>query len=33
MQHPVPLQVLDGSTPGVYHLCFGRNCVDFHRAK
>jgi hypothetical protein len=33
MQRPLPLQVLDGSAPGVYRLCLGRSCVDFRRAK
>lgn len=33
MPRPTPLQVLDGSSAGMYRLCFGRNCVDFHRAK
>jgi hypothetical protein len=31
MPRPVPLQILDGGAPGAYRLCFGRNCVDFHR--
>jgi hypothetical protein len=29
--HPMPLQILDGASPGTYRLCFGRNCVDFQR--
>ncbi|MGA8529127.1 MAG: hypothetical protein WB622_05385 [Acidobacteriaceae bacterium] len=33
MTRPTPLQILDGSSAGVYKLCFGRNCVDFHRAQ
>jgi hypothetical protein len=33
MTRPRPLQILQGSSPGVYRLCFGRSCVDFHRAK
>jgi hypothetical protein len=33
MQHPLPLQVLDGSATGTHRLCFGRDCVDFRRAK
>lgn len=33
MARPTPLQILQGSSPAAYKLCFGRNCVDFHRAK
>jgi hypothetical protein len=33
MQRPMPLQILDGDAPGRYRLCFGRNCVRFHRAQ
>jgi hypothetical protein len=33
MTRPMPLQILPGSSPGNYRLCFGRNCTDFHRAK
>jgi hypothetical protein len=29
MQHPLPLQVLPGSSASAYRLCFGRDCVDF----
>ena len=29
MQRPMPLQILDGSQPGSWRLCFGRDCVDF----
>ncbi|HEX4039596.1 MAG TPA: hypothetical protein VHX37_16180 [Acidobacteriaceae bacterium] len=32
MQRPTPLQILDGSAPGSWRLCYGRDCVDF-RAK
>jgi hypothetical protein len=32
MQHPLPLQILEGASPGSYRLCFGRNSVDFRRA-
>jgi hypothetical protein len=31
MEHPMPLQILDGDAPGRYRLCFGRTCVPFHR--
>lgn len=31
MQRPVPLQILDGDSPGRYLLCFGRSCVYIHR--
>jgi hypothetical protein len=31
MPRPMPLEILDGASPGMYRLCFGRNCVDFHR--
>jgi hypothetical protein len=31
MPRPMPLQILDGASPGSYRLCFGRNCVDFRR--
>ncbi|MGA7523007.1 MAG: hypothetical protein WBW84_11025 [Acidobacteriaceae bacterium] len=33
MTRPMPLQVLEGSSSGTYRLCFGRSCVEFHRAK
>lgn len=33
MSRPMPLQILDGTSAGSYRLCFGRNCVDFHRTK
>lgn len=33
MHRPVPLQIVAGGTPGTYRLCFGRECVNFHRAK
>lgn len=33
MTRPMPLQILAGRDGGTYRLCFGRNCVDFHRAK
>jgi hypothetical protein len=33
MHRPVPLQILAGSSPGTYRLCFGRDCVDFQRAQ
>jgi len=33
MARPRPLQILDGPSAGTYRLCFGRSCVDFHRAK
>jgi len=33
MSRPMPLQILDGSSASAYRLCFGRSCVDFHRAK
>lgn len=29
MQRPMPLQILEGSSPGAYRLCFARECVDF----
>jgi hypothetical protein len=31
MQRPVPLQILEGASPGAYRLCSGRTCVDFRR--
>lgn len=31
MQRPMPLQVIDGGSPGLYRLCFGRECVSFRR--
>lgn len=31
MQHPTPLQILSGSSPGTWRLCFGRDCVDFRQ--
>lgn len=33
MPRPVPLQVLDGPAEGAYRLCFGRQCVNFRRAR
>lgn len=33
MSRPTPLQIVQGSSPAAYKLCFGRSCVDFHRAK
>ena len=33
MQHPRPMQIVAGSSPGDYHLCSGRDCTSFHRAK
>jgi hypothetical protein len=33
MTRPMPLQILAGSSSATYKLCFGRNCVEFHRAK
>ncbi|HEY1809488.1 MAG TPA: hypothetical protein VGG42_13050 [Acidobacteriaceae bacterium] len=33
MPRPMPLQILEGSSAENYRLCFGRDCVDFHRAK
>jgi len=33
MTRPMPLQILEGNPAGTYRLCFGRSCVDFHRAK
>lgn len=33
MHRPVPLQITAGTTPGSYRLCFGRECIEFHRAK
>jgi hypothetical protein len=33
MQRPIPLQILEGAPLVTYRLCFGRNCVDFGRAK
>ena len=32
LQHPMPLQVLAGASPGEWRLCSGRECVGFHRA-
>ena len=32
-RRPTPLQVLAGDSPGKYRLYFGRNYVDFERAK
>lgn len=29
MQRPMPLQVLEGSSPGAWRLCLGRDCVEF----
>ncbi len=33
MHRPMPLQILSGATPGAYRLCFGRECVQFRRAR
>lgn len=33
MTRPMPLQIVQGASPAAYKLCFGRSCVDFHRAK
>jgi hypothetical protein len=33
MPRPMPLQIVEGASAGNYRLCFGRDCVDFHRAK
>ncbi len=33
LQHPLPLQILDRPSPDLHRLCFGRDCVDFRRAK
>ena len=33
LKHPVPLQVVAGSSAGVYRLYKGRDYVEFHRAK
>jgi hypothetical protein len=33
MLRPVPLEIREGDAPGRYRLCFGRNCVRFHRAQ
>jgi hypothetical protein len=33
MTRPMPLKIMQGSSPDDYRLCFGRSCVDFHRAK
>jgi len=33
MERPMPLQILEGDSPGRYRLCLGRNCVPFHRAQ
>ncbi|HEX3660643.1 MAG TPA: hypothetical protein VHU89_04395 [Acidobacteriaceae bacterium] len=33
MPRPMPLQILEGSSAGSYRLCFGRDCVEFHRAR
>jgi hypothetical protein len=27
MEHPMPLQILDGDAPGQFRLCLGRSCV------
>lgn len=32
MPRPVPLQVVNGTSDGLYRLCFGRECVNFRRA-
>jgi hypothetical protein len=32
MQHPRPMQIVAGTSPGDYRLCSGRDCVSFHRA-
>lgn len=33
LQHPTPLQILDGDAPGKYRLCFGRDCVVLSRTR
>ncbi len=33
LQHPLPLQILDGPSPELHRLCLGRDCVDLRRAK
>lgn len=33
MARPMPLQILAGPAGGADKLCFGRSCVEFHRAK
>jgi hypothetical protein len=33
MQRPIPLQIQDGASGGLYRLCFGRECVDFRPAE
>ncbi|MGA7885009.1 MAG: hypothetical protein WCA44_04655, partial [Acidobacteriaceae bacterium] len=33
MHRPVPLQIVAGTTPDTYRLCFGRECILFRRAK
>jgi hypothetical protein len=33
MKHPVPLQIVTGSSAGNYRLYAGRDFVEFHRAK
>ncbi len=33
LRRPMPLQLIDGDTPGKYRLYFGRNYVEFERAK
>jgi hypothetical protein len=32
-RRPTPLQVTEGEAPGKYRLYFGRNYVEFERAK
>jgi hypothetical protein len=31
MQHPMPLQIVQGDAPDRYRLCLGRNCVVLRR--
>lgn len=33
MTRPMPLEIVEGSSAATDRLCFGRSCVDFHRAK
>lgn len=33
MHRPVPLQIVAGTTPDTFRLCFGRECIQFRRAK
>jgi len=32
MQRPIPLQVLEETSGGIYRICFGRQCVRLRRA-